>query len=564
MKLLSHIAAALLLFFAYLFTGCSGRPADPASAELKRRLGEPTPLIHTTDTVALRDLLRTFYERRSFSPLWSDPQKVSAAAESLRTLLTKAPEEGLAPGDYHTEAIGNLLDKVSAMQRNDLGADASARAELDLLLSDAFLLYACHLSEGKIARDSLRPRRSVAQNGDRYVGLLNKAVPGNEVGRTLRALAPSHSYYRSLRNLLATYRIRAKTDRWTRVPSGPPIIPGERGNRVISLRSRLHELGDLHPRIGSMRDDFDSTLADAVRIFQRRHGLEASGSADSVTIAAQNVPPARRVEQILVTMERWRWMPHELGTSYVLVNIPDYRLTAVEHGRVVLTMNVVLGLPTWQTPVFSSAITEVLFNSPWMAPEDIVEKELINYMKADSNYLPSNMMSLWKKAGDSLVRIDHRSIHWPEMTPEKIDFHLRQEGGPQNIMGQVKFLTPNSFNVYLHDTPYRDDFAKLVRMYSHGCIRLEKPFDFAEHVLTQIPEWTRARIDTVIARRTEHTVRLKNELPVHVVYATVWQEKDGSVQFRPDCYGLDRKLADVLAAAERTGRTSSASSISER
>ena len=560
----SQIAAVFLTFLVFFFPGCSGGPADPAAPELKRRLVERSALIHTTDTICSRDILRAFYERRSFAPLWSDDQRISALAESLRTLLTMASAEGLAPRDYHVDAFGVLLEKIATAHSEKSGAGASVRAELDLLLSDAFLLYACHLSEGKVARDSLRPRRSVVSHGDRYVTILNESVSGGDVAHKLRALAPSHTYYRALRSLLASYRSQEKNDRWTRVPAGSPMVAGERGKRVFLLRSRLHELGDLHPRIGSLRDDFDSTLVDAVRVFQRRHGLGVSGVADSATVDALNVSPSKRVEQVLVTMERWRWLPPQLGKNHVLVNIPDFRLTAVEDDRVVLSMKVVLGLPTWQTPVFSSAIEQVLFNSPWLAPRDIVEKELINYMKADTNYLPSNMMSLWKRVGDSLVRIEHRSINWPEMTPEKIDFYLRQEGGPQNIMGQVKFLTPNSFSVYLHDTPYRDDFVKDVRMFSHGCIRLEKPFEFAELVLKKSPEWTRARIDTVIARRAEHTIRLKTVLPVHIVYATVWRDQDGSVQFRPDYYGLDRKLAAALLRAPIDRPSAPEGSISAR
>jgi murein L,D-transpeptidase YcbB/YkuD len=178
-----------------------------------------------------------------------------------------------------------------------------------------------------------------------------------------------------------------------------------------------------------------------------------------------------------------------------------------------------------------------------------VEKELINYMKADSNYLRNNKMTLWRKLGDSLVRVDPRSIHWEAMNEKTIDFLLRQEGGPQNIMGQVKFLVPNKFNIYLHDTPYREDFAKNIRMFSHGCIRLEKPFDFAAYVLNEFPEWDRERIDTVVARNVEHSLFLMHPIPVHILYYTVWKGKDGSVQFRDDYYGLDRRLGVAMRPA---------------
>ena len=272
------------------------------------------------------------------------------------------------------------------------------------------------------------------------------------------------------------------------------------------------------------------------------------GVADSSTISTMNIPLQKRIDQIIVNMERWRWEPHRLGRKTILINIPDFRLTVLEQGKQVEKMKVVLGLPTWQTPVFSSELTQVLLNSHWMAPDDIVGKELINYMKADSNYLKSNNMTLWREVHDSLVQVDPRTIDWPAMNENTIDFRLRQEPGPGNIMGQIKFLIPNRYNIYLHDTPYRDDFQKTVRMFSHGCIRLERPADLAEYVLSEFPQWTRERIDTVIAQNLEQSLLLKKTIPVHILYFTVWKENDGSVQFREDCYSLDRRLGWALRA----------------
>jgi murein L,D-transpeptidase YcbB/YkuD len=539
---------AVILLVSLLLIGCTKnqQPSDPAAIEIRNLLvpgrGE-VRLEEAADFVHSPGLLRQFYERHKFAPAWSDEQGIAASADSLRAALRSAEHEGLEPREYHLEAIGSLLGRVLGQRQN---RSVSLRAELDLLLSDAFILYACHMSEGKVDRDSLRPRRSIGDAKHQYSDLLETALSSRDVGGSLRSLAPAHPWYRALRDLLAFFQSHKKDEVWPRVPDDRTLKPGETGKPVFALRSRLLALGDMLPRSGSTSDEYDSTLVDAVRVFQKRYGYEPTGVADSATIAALNSPPSKRIEQIKATMERWRWLPHTLGRKHVIINIPDFRLSAVENDHAVFMTKVVLGLPGWQTPVFSSTIEQVLFNSHWMAPEDIVEKELINYMKADTNYLPSNAMSLWRRAGDSLVKINPRTINWAEMTPEKIDFFLRQEGGPQNIMGQVKFLVPNKYNVYLHDTPYREDFPKTVRMFSHGCIRLEKPFDFAEFVLQQFPEWTRSRIDTVLARRTEQLIRLKTAIPVHVVYATVWREQDGSVQFRDDCYGLDRRLAAML------------------
>jgi murein L,D-transpeptidase YcbB/YkuD len=544
-----YIRIVALFLFSFLLIGCSKsqKPSDPAALEIRQLLAPgrvAIQLAHVADSLFSPELLKLFYEKREFDPAWSDASGMLASADSLKAMVRSADREGLEPQDYHIDAIDVLFAKMRTPDQENI---LTVRAELDVILSDAFMLYACHLSEGKIDRDSLRPRQSVGIDKRKYAELLEASLTAEDVGKALRSLAPAHSWYRSLRELLALYRSRTKNGVWSRVPPDTALKPGCSGRTVFALRNRLLVLGDLQPRSGSTTNVYDSALVDAVRIFQKRHGYEPTGIADSATIAALNIQPQKRIDQIKATMERWRWMPHTLGRKYAVINIPDFKLAVVENEREVLSMKVVLGLPNWQTPVFSSALEQVLFNSHWMAPEDIVEKELINYMKADSNYLPSNNMSLWRKLGDSLVKIDPRAINWPEMTPEKIDFFLRQEGGPQNIMGQVKFLIPNKYNVYLHDTPYREDFQKNVRMFSHGCIRLEKPFDFAENILQQFPEWTRTKIDTVVSRKTESSIRLKKTIPVHIVYSTVWKASDGSIQFRDDYYGLDRRLNEILS-----------------
>lgn len=548
MRSTPYIRITRVLLISLHLIGCSKsqKPSDPAALEIRQLLASERgtiQLAHASDAILCTQLLRQFYEKREFNPAWSDASGMMASADSLRAVVHSADMEGLEPGDCHINAIDTLLVKLKHESQED---GISVRAELDVILSDAFMLYACHLSEGKIDRDSLRPRRSVGIEKRKYADLLEASLTSEDVGKAIRSLMPDHSWYRDLRDLLVLFQSQIKNGNWSRVQADSAIKPGESGKRVFALRSRLLALGDLHPRSGSTTDVYDSSLVDAVRIFQRRHGYEPTGVADSATIAALNVSAQSRVDQVKATMERWRWMPHALGRKYAVINIPDFKLTVVENEREVLSMKVVLGLRNWQTPVFSSAVEQVLFNSHWMAPEDIVEKELIDYMKADSNYLPSNNMSLWRKSGDSLVKIDPRTINWPEMTPEKIDFFLRQEGGPQNIMGQVKFLIPNKYNVYLHDTPYREDFQKNVRMFSHGCIRLEKPFDFAEYVLQQFPDWTRAKIDTVVSRKTESSIRLKKTIPVHIVYSTIWKANDGSIQLRDDYYGLDRRLDALM------------------
>ncbi len=488
-----------------------------------------------------------------YKSAWSAERNILLDADSLLAAINGAGREGLRPQDYHLAAIDSVLGELRRDYTGREPIEPALRAELDLLLTDAYLLYACHLTEGKIDRDSLRARWFVGLNGAEYDSLLEQSLQSHTIQAGLMSLLPQHSWYSGLREMLSSFEAMAKKGGWGTVPSGPPLKGGDEGKRVLALRNRLWASGDLTSRSGWSSDQFDSTAVDAVRAFQKRHGLERTGIVDSMTLVAMNVPVEKRIEQIKVNLERWRWMPPHLGRKHIVVNIPDFRLVVEEEGKQAMTMKVVLGLPEWPTPVFSAQMTHVLFNVHWIAPDDILSKELINYMKADSNYLRSNNMTLWRRKGDSLEQTDPRTINIKEMDPKDIDFFLRQEGGPQNIMGQVKFIIPNKYSVYLHDTPYREDFPKNVRMFSHGCIRLEEPFDLAEYVLREFPDWTRERIDTVVARKAEQTLTLKRSIRVHVVYCTVWKEMDGSVQFRPDYYALDRRLAAAMRSQDDSG-----------
>ncbi|HTY39330.1 MAG TPA: L,D-transpeptidase family protein [Bacteroidota bacterium] len=545
-----HMRTQAFWFIALAITvaGCakSHQTPDPASDQIRSTLdfsGHSSSPRLGSDSVYSPSLVRTFYASRDWKAGWSSAHEVLASADSLIGILRTADREGFRPSDYHLVAIDSTLSRI----RQKTGLDPVRRAELDILLTDAFLLYAAHCNEGCIDKDSLVRRWTAASTKFPYDSLLARALETHAISSAIRQLLPHHHYYSDLRGLLASYRSPGKRAGWGSVPFGTPMKGGDVGSRVFALKSRMRASGDLISRSGASGDEYDSTLVDAVRAFQKRHGLDPTGIADSATIAVANVSMERRIEQVKVNLERWRWMPHDLGKRFVLINIPDFQLTVFEGQKPVLTMKVVLGLATWQTPVFSSELTQVLLNAHWFAPDDIVEKELINYMKADTNYLKSNNMSLWREVHDSLVQVDPHTVDWASMNDKTIDFHLRQDPGPQNIMGQIKFLIPNRFNIYLHDTPYRDDFTKTVRMFSHGCIRLEKPAELAEYVLSEFPDWTRERIDTLIARTTEQTLLMKRPIPVHVVYMSAWKDEDGATQYRSDFYGLDARLRLALA-----------------
>ena len=547
-------AQSLLVFCSLLLlslAGCRGRATvlDPAVQVLRSRMiasGTHVKLSARGDSLFSPEWVRTFYENRQFRPAWSVEKSLLPDADSLIAAIDDSNREGLEPHNYHLDAVNSAFADLKRSYTGREPIDPLLRTDLDLLLTDAYLLYASHLKDGMIDRDSLKVRWKVGQKGSMYDSLLTSSLESHAIRPGLQSMSPQHWMFDGLKETLASFEALAKRGGWESVPAGEALRVRNAGKRVLALRNRLRVSGDLGARSGWNNSEFDSTLVDDLRAFQRRHGLEPSGIADSATIAVLNVPVQKRIDQIKINLERWRWMPHDLGRKHIRVNIPDFRLVVEDDGKQALSMKVVLGLPEWQTPVFSTAMTYVLFNVHWVAPDDILSKELINYMKADSNYLRSNDMTLWRRKGDSLERIDPRTLNIKQMDPKDIDFFLRQEAGPQNIMGQVKFLVPNEHSIFLHDTPYREDFPKTVRMFSHGCIRLEKPLALAEYVLREFPLWNRERIDTVIAQRLEQSLLLKHPIPVFVVYCTAWKETNGIVNFRQDYYGLDRRLGAAL------------------
>jgi murein L,D-transpeptidase YcbB/YkuD len=247
-----------------------------------------------------------------------------------------------------------------------------------------------------------------------------------------------------------------------------------------------------------------------------------------------------QVQQIALNMERWRWLPQELGQRYILVDVPAYTLHVVEQDQSVMTMRVVVGKPSWPTPVLSATMSYIVLNPDWRVPPNIAARELVPILRANPGYLAQNNMRL----SDGAREVDPRSVDWSQVSTKNFPYRLRQAPGPKNPLGTIKFMFPNRFQVYLHDTPSRTLFAKPTRAFSHGCIRVEKPIDLAEYVLRGV--LSREHIAAGLGRRTSRTVPLAEPLPTYLVYRTVLVKNDGTIQFRPDIYGYDSLREGVL------------------
>lgn len=293
-------------------------------------------------------------------------------------------------------------------------------------------------------------------------------------------------------------------------------------------------------------EHFDSALEDAVRMFQLRHGLEADGVVGAGTLAALNVPINERVRQMELNLERWRWLPRNLGERYILVNIPSFELEVTEGEKVVLEMRVVVGKTYRRTPVFSSSMTHLVFSPYWHVPPSLAVQDVLPAAQKDLEYLAKKRIKVFRGWGADTVEMDPSAIDWSRLSRSDFPFRFRQEPGPQNALGGVKFMFPNTFNVYLHDTPSRELFLRADRSFSSGCIRIEKPLRLAEYVLGGASGWDAERILAASLKGVEQTVRLPESIPVHLLYWTCWVDARGTVHFRNDVYGRDRLLDDAL------------------
>lgn len=486
--------------------------------------------------------LPLFYERRGYLPAWSDEAGPLPLADSLIEAISRADQQGLRPADYHYAKIKSTHSEVRLNQNRGRPLNPGRLVDLDLLLTDAFLIYGSHLLSGRVDPLTIDSEWLTNLRQLDMAAALENALRGNCIGPTLDGFLPPQPGYSRLREALGKYRLIANEGGWPEIPNGPKLQKGDAGERVTSLRSRLTKTGDSVDTIGAQAELFDDALDLAVRRYQGRNGLEIDGVVGRKTLEELNVPVEKRINQIVLNMERWRWLPQELGQNHVLVNIANFELDVFENGNVMLGMRVIVGKPYQRTPVFSDNITYIVFNPYWNVPPNIADKEVLPALQKNPKYLAEQNMQVLQGWGADMKALNPDSIDWKSVAATNSSYWFRQLPGPGNSLGQIKFMFPNQFNVYLHDTPSRGLFAKSSRSFSHGCIRIEKPVDLAAYLLSDNPKWTRDDIAAAMKTNLEQTVRLPKPMPIHILYWTTWASADGEVNFRDDLYKRDPAL----------------------
>lgn len=317
------------------------------------------------------------------------------------------------------------------------------------------------------------------------------------------------------------------------------------------LRQHLIQTGDLAAFNPSMEWEFDEATVDALARFQKRHDLKIDGTLGPETLAALNLSVEERIRQIEINLERWRWLPRNLGQRYLVVNIADFSLEVIEEGEAVLAMPVVVGTDYRRTPVFSSTMRYLDFAPYWNVPHTILKEDKLPLIKKNLNFIASHNYEIVTRRNKLIQPIEPETVDWEGVTAETFPGMLRQKPGPWNALGRVKFMFPNKFHIYLHDTPARHLFDRKRRSYSSGCIRVKRPFDLALYLLQDQEGWDAQRIEEAMEGDETLRILLDDPLPVHILYRTAWVDGEGALQFRNDIYERDAALYTALRRHNR-------------
>jgi murein L,D-transpeptidase YcbB/YkuD len=497
-------------------SGSQPAPRDIVAAQILALVRTPPA---PPGTVAA--LTAEYYERRGYDAAWLGLEERGAAVQLLQ-LAGTAAEDGLC-----SAPVRGLIARARAGPPS-----GTAAAALDVEITRTILSYLIQLGLGRdAAADRAASRRSID-----IVGGLDAVRHAPTAAMLQNTFAPRHHEYRRLREALAVYRAIAQHGEWPQQLEGILLRPGDPApaEAIRRLRTRLVATGDLDQR-AMTNGRYSVALIDAVRRFQRRHGLLVDGVVGPDTIRAMNVPPYRRAQQIAANMDRWRQLPDVLGERHVRVNIPAFRLAVIDGDRETLAMNVVVGKRSSQTPVLSDRIQYLQFQPYWNVPDSIARNELWPRIEADPHWLESRGYEVLAGWSEDAVTIGVDAIDWEA---ERFHYRIRQRPGPTNALGLVKFMFPNRYHVYLHDTPAKQLFLRRQRAFSHGCVRVHDPVALATELLRD-QGWTADRVRTAMRDDPRQALRLASPVPVHLLYMTSWADATGVIHFRSDVYGRD-------------------------
>ena len=525
----SRNAVAWLAVLFVAIAGCAAAPPDADIApQIQRLQGSASIGGERLEEAAS---LRKFYEARGYKPAWLT--RTDGVVKSIQSMSA----DGLDPAGYHLGAIESRLEKRDR--------SAESEAALDLLLADAVARMVSDVRYGRVRPSQVNP----AWNADPREGappldsILTVVARAGSVERAIDEQRPQHFIYRGLVRALAQLQQIDAKGGWPRVSSGRKLSPSAVDARVPTLRRRLAISGEYTSSAPADSNRYDPNLVRAVKIFQVRHRLKETGIVDQATIDALNVSPKSLAAQVRANLERARWVLSGLGQDFLLVNLPAFKAYLIRGNKNVWESRTQIGEEAMQTPTFRAQIKTVVFNPDWSVPESILKNEILTQMREGKNVIDRQGLVIYDASNNP---VDPSSIDWANADSTNFPYSIKQPPGDDNALGKVKFLFPNKYAIYLHDTPNQQLFEANRRTFSHGCIRIENAVDLAERLLQGQDDWSRPRIEQAIAQRSTMDVQVGNPLPILIVYWTVSVGYSGDLRYAQDIYNLDAPLLAAL------------------
>jgi murein L,D-transpeptidase YcbB/YkuD len=485
------------------------------------------------------NVLQLFYLKRNYSPAWFNQKSLSNNGYALLDYIRQVDQQGLQPEDYHLYLIEAYVGKLLNFFKPGNAADMM---KLDILLTDAYMLLGSHLYYGKVdpEKEGVNWKMRRKDPALRLDLKLEAALAGNDIGKELDMLAPRYRAYWMMKEELAFY-LGMNEQLWPAILSDIAIKPGESSQLLPKIRERLIKLR--YHLSDSISTTFDEELEKQLKMFQDDWGLNSDGVIGKSTLEGLNNPPVKLISQLKVNMERYRWLPLQVTEKYIIINIANFKLDLIAGTDTLISMRAIVGKDPRETPVFNERISYIVFSPSWTVPPTILEDDVIPELLKGPEYLEKRNMKLLRRDGSELAYSD---IDWSTISKDNFPYIVRQNPGPSNALGRVKFMFPNTYDVYIHDTPSKGFFALASRDISSGCVRVEKPFDLAVLLLSDSPEWSPVNIRTAMEQDKEQTVRLKIPVDVVLIYLTAWTDGKDRIQFRKDVYQRDEIVLGAL------------------